>query len=109
MESVADIGIPRRADLRLVRGVRPESQPVEITRTGLVGEISLHLDWAKGAGDSWYGLDYLDLPAIRVTWGRVEPLYARGVEVYLTQRLRPYVGARFPLSPAVQVNLPSPS
>lgn len=113
----------------------------------------MYLDWAKGSGNTWCALDYLDLTSIRVSgvfiiskpgagpssvvrvgqgdiasclarhradpnvrrhgpglvvaWAAVEPLYAGGVEVYLAQQLRPFVGERYPLSPAVEVNLPT--
>jgi hypothetical protein len=45
-------------------------------------------------------------PGLLVTWAEVDILYSGGVEVYLAQQLRPHVGERFPLSPAVEVNLP---
>jgi hypothetical protein len=43
---------------------------------------------------------------LRITWAKLEPLFAGDVEVYLAQQLRPLVGHQFPLSPAIEINLP---
>ena len=43
---------------------------------------------------------------LRITWAKLEPLFAGDVEVYLEQQLQPLVGERFPLSPAIEINLP---
>ena len=45
-------------------------------------------------------------PGLLVTWAEVGGLFSGGVEVYLSQQLRPIVGQRYPLSIAVEVNLP---
>ena len=67
-----------------------------------------------GSGDlaACIAMDRADLTianhgrGLRITWAKLEPLFAGDVEVYLAQQLRPLVGERFPLSPAIEINLP---
>jgi len=77
-------------------GLRP-SAVVRVGHGDIAGQLAAH---RSDRGIQHHG------PGLLVTWAEVAALFSGGVEVYLTQRLRPLVGDRFPFASPVEVNLP---